>query len=220
VKPIDNSAMNDVSIDIETLGKTYNAPIISIGAVVFDRTTGKLGKTFYQEIAIDSAIKSGKVDGSTLAWWLRQDAKTARRIFEDTSAEQDRKLDLASTLLNFTTWFRSVGTGAARPWGNGSTFDVTIIEHALDVGSIGLSPPWAYFNIRDMRTIVDVAQMVADFRADSIERKGIAHNALDDAVHQAAVISSAWAALCGYKASAAVTGKLKKPARPVDDDDL
>ena len=56
---------NDWSIDLETLDNKYSSAILSIGAVQFDRESGELGCRFYQEINVDSAVKSGTVSGST-----------------------------------------------------------------------------------------------------------------------------------------------------------
>jgi exodeoxyribonuclease VIII len=206
----------DVSIDIETLGHKYNAPILSIGAVAFNRDTGKLGKTFYQEIEPDSAIKVGTPTASTIAWWITQ-SKAAQRIFNDSAVARENKMHIASALLNFVTYVRSLGT--PRPWGNGATFDVTIIEHSIDMGTVGLAPPWVYWNIRDIRTLVDTAETLFGWKKDSVAREGVHHNALDDAVHQAKLVIGAWAAIGGKKAP--VFAKSAKPAvtKVVDDDD-
>jgi hypothetical protein len=221
----------DVSIDLETLGTKYNAPILSVGAVAFNRDTGKVGPTFYQEIDPDSAIKHCKPSASTIAWWITQ-AKGAQRIFETGDAARERKMALPSAMLNFVTFVRSLG--CPRPWGNGATFDITLIEHSIDVGSVGLEPPWsgAYWKIRDMRTLIDAAESLVDFNMDSVKREGTHHNALDDAMHQAKVMIAAWSAIrdaTGGKKPADLVKKSaskvqneppKKPAVQDDDDEL
>lgn len=203
----------DVSIDLETLGNRYNAPILSIGAVAFNRDNGKTGPTFYQEIDIDSAIKVGTVTGSTVAWWVAQ-SKDAKRLFDDNEQARAKKMHIASALLNFTTFVRSLG--APRPWGNGATFDITIIEHSIDKGTVGLEPPWVFWNIRDVRTVVDAAESLVGWRKDSVKRVGVHHNALDDATYQAHLVIEAWRAL---KPTLTKVAKVLPPAPPVDDDD-
>lgn len=203
----------DVSIDLETLGNRYNAPILSIGAVAFNRDNGKTGPTFYQEIDIDSAIKVGTVTGSTVAWWITQ-SKDAKRLFDDNEQARAKKMHIASALLNFTTFVRSLGT--PRPWGNGATFDITIIEHSIDKGTVGLEPPWAFWNIRDVRTVVDAAESLVGWRKDSVKRVGVHHNALDDATYQAHLVIEAWRAL---KPALTKVAKVLPPAPPGDDDD-
>lgn len=199
----------DLSIDIEALGHHFNAPLISIGAVAFDRETGKLGKSYYQEIDIDSAIKSGVVSAGTIAWWIRQNDKP-KELFKDTPEALAKKMHIASALQNFSTFYRSLG--APCPWGNGATFDITIIEHAILNSSVGTAVPWIYWKVRDMRTLVETAEMLRSFKADKVRRNGVHHNALDDATHQANVICAAWAALKG-------NGKPAAPQKPTVDDD-
>lgn len=196
--------MNDFSIDLETLGTRWNSAIISIGVQQFDRDTGKMGGTFYKEIELDSAIKSGKVSGSTLAWWMRQDTK-AKRVFSESS----EKVSLATALDALSTWLRSQ-PGQPRVWGNGATFDITILEHAYDVGCVGLKESWHYTNIRDMRTLVDAAQI--DPSHACFDNHGVAHNALDDAARQARIISTCWQ-LITKKSAAPTKGSAAKPVR-------
>ena len=209
----------DVSIDLETLGDKYNAPILSIGAASFNRHTGKMGPTFYQEIEPNSAIKVGTPTAGTIAWWIKQ-SKDAQRIFDDNEQARANKMHIASALLNFVTFVRSLGAPCV--WGNGSSFDVTIIEHSIDKGTVGLEPPWVYWNVRDLRTAVDFAEAIAGFKKSDVARKGVHHNALDDAVYQAELVIASYRAL-GGKAIAQPTTRavptVKKAAPIVEDDD-
>lgn len=207
--------MQDISVDIEALGTAYNAPILSIGAVLFDRQTGKLGTTFYQEITIASSVKAGLLDGATLAWWLSPARRSvAERMFADDNPDNPRKMHLASALQNFCTWVRSAGEGPCRVYGNGATFDITIIEHAIHMGSVGLSAPWHYTNVRDLRTLVDAAESIAGFDKASVPKVGTAHNALDDAIYQANLTHACWAALGGGKPLGAKTKATVKSITP------
>jgi len=210
----------DVSIDIETLDNKFSSAILSIGAVAFDRRTGKLGKTYYREIDIDSAIKSGTVGADTLCWWMRQEDKV-KAIFSDSTAARADKIHLATALQEFCTFIRSLGAPCV--WGNGPSFDVTIIEHALNRGSVGLAIPWAFWNVRDVRTVVDLAELTTPWRRANVAREGVHHNALHDAAHQARLVLGGMVAL-GHKYTAAPTGKkiikpTVKTVEPADDDD-
>lgn len=195
---------DDISIDIETLGRRYDAPVIAIGAVPFNWKTGKLAPNqFYKEIDIDSAIRAGRVDGSTLQWWMNQGDK-ARRIFDKDAAH---KVSLATALDELTRYMRQFP--GARPWGNGATFDITILEYAYANGGVGLQPAWQFYDIRDMRTIVEAADF--DKASWPFPRDGVAHNALSDAVYQATVIAA-----CRQKIARAL-GAL--PKSKVDEDE-
>ena len=201
--------MNDhFSIDLETLGTRYNAPVISIGVVQFDPDTGKLGAEFYREIDVDSALKAGKASGSTLAWWVQQTDK-ARRVFSP-----DNKVSLATALDELTTWLRGKAM-APKVWGNGSTFDITILEHAYENGCVGLKEAWHFTNIRDMRTAIEDAQLTS---SEWPKDQGVHHHALDDAKYQALVISA-----CRMKINkalgAGVPGAKRSVQKQVAEDD-
>jgi hypothetical protein len=198
------------SIDLETLNNRFDSAILSIGVVQFDPSTGKLGAEWYKEIDIDSAIKSGTVSGDTLAWWMEQGDK-ARWIFS--RSNKASKVSLATALDEMATWFRGKA-GAPKVWGNGSSFDITILEHAYVKGGVGLAPPWHYTNIRDMRTIVDVSGLMA-----WPQREGTHHNALDDARYQAQVISACWQKINGAVPLGPKTKPAAKKAAPVTDDE-
>ncbi len=192
--------MDHFSIDLETLGVRCNAAILSIGVQQFDADTGKLGNTFYREIELNSALRSGAVNGDTLSWWVTQ-SKEAQRVF----VRSNEKHALATALADLTTWMRAESY-APIVWGNGATFDIGILEYAYDHGCVGLKEPWHFMNIRDMRTLVDVA----DFNKASVPftKGAVAHNALADATHQAQIIAAAW-----QKVRSAMGGKADKKAR-------
>lgn len=187
---------NDLSIDCETGGTDFDAPIFSIGARFFDKTTGKFGDKFYIEIALSSMFspyqRSFRVSGDTLQWWMRQ-SDGARKLF----AKDDKdKKTLASALLDLNHWIiKESGTGPLKVWANGPSQDVTWIDHAYTVGGVGLAKPWGYNAPRDMRTITDLAGELVGWEWSSVKPVGTAHNALHDADYQANVISSAFAAL-------------------------
>lgn len=174
--------MQDFSIDLESLGTRYNAPIISIGVQQFDTTSGRLGDTFYREIDFDSAIKAGRPSGSTIQWWMQQSEK-ARRIFSDKN-----KQPLSVALDELYLWMKKCHANPV-VWGNGASFDITILEHAYDAGAVGQHEPWQFRNVRDMRTICEVACLSDD---EWPARIGTYHNALDDATHQANCIAVAY----------------------------
>lgn len=191
--------MNDYSIDLETLSTRYDAPILSIGVAQFCRATGKIGVTFYREVKIDSAIQYGVVNGGTIAWWMNQ-SDAAKRIFQS----EDKKVTLPQALLDLNKFL----SPASVVWGNGASMDITILEHAI--AKMGTKVPWDFWNIRDMRTVVDIAS----YRKGDVAFDGVAHNALDDAKHQAKVISH-----CIGKLSVKASGK-PKVTKVDEDDDL
>lgn len=173
--------MRDYSIDTETLSLRHDAPIISIGVQQFDRDTGKMGKSFYRAINLDSAIKVGRVMASTLEWWMKQ-SEEARKVFSDPD-----RFTLATALDEMCTFIRSQG-GVPRVYARGPAEDIAWIRHSLDVGTVGLGEPWHYQNVFDLRTLIDIMRI----DEHSFKPVGTKHNALDDAKWQAMVIASAY----------------------------
>lgn len=195
------------SIDLETLANRFDSAILSIGVVQFDPSTGKLGAEFYKEIDIDSSIRAGHVNGSTLSWWMQQGDK-ARRIF----GESKEKVSLATALDNLATWLRSQ-PASPKVWGNGVIFDISALENAYVNGGVGLAVPWNHANVRDMRTIVDVAGFT-----EWPPVVGAHHNTLNDARYKAQVISACWQKIHGAVPLGAKSKPTKTPA-PVTTDD-
>lgn len=208
--------LNDFSIDLETLGVDFDAPVIAIGAVAFDRTTGKTGPTFYEEVQLTSAIKTGRVDGATIAWWINQSPR-AKMIFARPDSE---KKALSNVLYDFMSWLRTVGKGTPQVWAKGPAEDITWLKHALVHGSVGLYPAWGHSNVYDLRTIILLAQELAGFEQTSVPQVGTAHNALDDAIYQAHVVCAAYKSLDSKGLFAKKPGKTVKTvsAAPADDE--
>lgn len=160
-------------IDLETMGTAYNAPIIAIGAAVFDPIGGKIQGDFYAGIALDDALAHGVLKGDTLAWWMKQSDVARMHAISGT-------MPLREALLTFTAFFRShVGEEV---WGNGATFDITIMEHAYH--ACGLPAPWKFYDVRDCRTIKALAER-RGWQMPQRPATNIHHQAKDDAIFQA-----------------------------------
>jgi DNA polymerase III epsilon subunit-like protein len=162
--------LDDVMIDIEALGQKPSAAVLSIGAVMFG--TAGLGETFYSPVLLQSCIDVGlKIDAETVAWWMKQSDEARQAAFRADAPP------LPVVLLRFTDWF--VAQKARYPWCHGATFDVPILDAAYE--ACGLPAPWKFYDVRDTRTLYDLAALKVD------RSKGVHHNALDDARAQAEV---------------------------------
>ena len=166
--------MDQVMVDLETLGNGSNAVIIAIGAVEFEATSSKLGREFYCVVDGQSCVDAGmKVDVSTVMWWMKQD--TAARAAFNNAGEP-----LPYALQSFAAW---LPTGAC-VWGNGATFDNVILSNAYR--AIGLPQPWPFWGDRCYRTLKSLDAILGpEFAAPPLVRGGTYHNALDDARTQA-----------------------------------
>ncbi|HBY4178558.1 TPA: exonuclease [Klebsiella pneumoniae] len=177
-----------VMVDLETMGKKHNAPIVAIGAVVFDPATGSIGESFYKVVCLESSVNWGAViDPSTVIWWLKQSSEARSAIVNDDA------IPLQDALLQFREFVSDNVTGGskkAQVWGNGASFDNSILRSSYDC--IAEDYPWEYWNDRDVRTMVELGQAISFDPKTTIPFEGSRHNALADAIHQARYVSAIW----------------------------
>jgi hypothetical protein len=164
--------MQDVMLDLETMGTDPHAAIIAIGAVEFDIQNGEIGERFYAVIDLESVVAAGGViDAATVIWWMQQ-SDAARSEFKRKGEH------IAVVLQKFTVWMKSRGEYPnARVWGNGAAFDNVILASAYKRNMTQV--PWLFWNDRCYRTIK------AQHPTIKMERSGTHHNAVDDAESQA-----------------------------------
>lgn len=178
--------MNNIMLDLETMGKGSNAAIVSIGAVFFNPLTGELGERFYKRIWLESAAKYGELDASTVVWWLGQSDEARDEINHDDS------VGLSEAIRRFSEFVFNNTKGSFsdnRVWGNGCTFDNVIIANAYK--QLKLQKPWSYAGDMDVRTIVELGRKLLNFDPKKdMPFEGEKHNALADAIHQAKYVSA------------------------------
>ncbi|HBC2920240.1 TPA: 3'-5' exoribonuclease [Escherichia coli] len=169
-------------IDLETMGKNPDAPIISIGAIFFDPQTGDMGPEFSKTIDLETT--GGVIDRDTIKWWLKQSREAQSAILTDEIPLDDALLQLREFIDE------NSGEFFVQVWGNGANFDNTILRRSYE--RQGIPCPWRYYNDRDVRTIVELGKAI-DFDArTAIPFEGERHNALDDARYQAKYVSAIW----------------------------
>lgn len=178
--------MKHVMLDLEFLGKPPLARLATIGAVFFDPTTGELGARFYARVAwTEESDQSLPFEASTVAWWMEQEPAAVAEMV----AKNDRH-HIGTVLHEFTQFIGD----QAQIWGNGSDCDCVILAGAYK--SMCSPVPWAFWNTRDVRTVVQLAK---DLRGVDVKKKtqfnGVKHNALDDAIYQAQYVSLAYSLL-------------------------
>jgi exodeoxyribonuclease VIII len=158
--------MQDVMLDLETMGAGPNAAIVAIGAASFSLETGELGNTFYNVVDLNT-------------WWLSQGDEARKALTHPESGRQR----LTNALLNFSKFVTYVTTdheGVTHDlvlWGNGANFDNVILRSAYK--QMGINPPWKFYNDRCYRTVKNPYLEIRMFRG------GTHHNALHDAIDQA-----------------------------------
>lgn len=177
-------------VDIETLATHVSAPILAIGAVLFDPTLRTDYKTLHAESFLalidpaDAVNTCGPVDGGTLKWWFQQSDDAIKRLISSEA------LSVREALTRLWTYSRSHHQVPTHIWAKGPDFDCSILQSACKATNVRY--PFAFYKQRDVRTAVDLAYPNGDA---PVPQGGIKHDARDDAVHQALVVQSCYAVL-------------------------
>jgi hypothetical protein len=160
----------DIMLDIESLGVTPDAVMLTFGAVKFspfDKIEPHNG--IYHRLDADEQIEKGRsVMDDTLAWWLKQSAEAQ----EEAMGESGR-----ISVISFLAELNRYLVGVDKIWAQGTIFDIIILENMYKM--YGQPVPWRYWQIRDSRTLFDLGDDSAKKNNES------AHNALADAYFQA-----------------------------------
>ncbi len=168
-------------LDLETLGIGPDAAIVSIGACVFDLSTGQILEKFHQKV--DFTPSMGQIDPSTVLWWFQQSEEARTQLLEGP------RFPLIEVLRSFRDWATKSPVDGL--WSNGPTFDEVIIRSAFK--RLDVHMPISFRASRCCRTFFMLARELGiDSRSQFI---GTKHNALDDAIYQAGAVSDIYNAL-------------------------
>ena len=169
---------NTISLDLETLDVTSTAVVLSIGAAAFnldeidshdDFTADRL---FHETLKLQPQIDLDRtISASTLMWWMNQ-SKAAQSAISDEA--QQRGIEYALTSFNDFVQLHK----ANYIMGNGNMFDNAILRSLYsDFGHRYPVPFWADIDLRSFHVMSGLPKQQMT--------RGVAHNAQDDAVHQA-----------------------------------
>lgn len=164
-------AKQHVMVDLETLSVRPYAAIVSIGAVKFTEKDGILD-TFYINVDGQSCKEHGlHIDPQTIEWWSKQSPEARKAL-------TDNPRPLEEALSAFAKFYGTDPTTII--WGNGSAFDISILESAYFNTNIQI--PWKPWYVQCYRTVLNLVGV-----SNNSIRKSEAdthHNALDDAISQ------------------------------------
>lgn len=211
-----------LSVDLET-PVTSGPGIFSAGFVPFDELTGIIYDdcALYIRCRTAEVLDAGHVNGSTLLWWLEQRDEARAELYRN----QENAMPYASAVGHMLAYIREIRDtmfnpkkAMLMPLGNSNRFDLGILEAtALDLGLVPKSErgekqlPWAYWNELDLRTREYDCRMFAGKNVrDMVERKGTHHNAVDDAIYQAAKFIAGGQCLAGKEVSIRYASELEE----------
>jgi len=164
-------------LDLETLGTGPDAVILTLGAVKFNPfdPDADIIEELYLKLDVDSQFDLGRVaDDSTIEWWGKQKPEVREEAF---SSENRVSLDFFTKKLN------KFISGHKHIWAQGPVFDIVILENLYK--QLGQPAPWAYYAIRDSRTLFGALGDDRKSNRDQI------HNALADCIYQVKALQSA-----------------------------
>ncbi|MGC1062856.1 3'-5' exonuclease [Pantoea agglomerans] len=177
--------MNNLMVDLETMGNGTYAPVVSIGAVFFDPASGETGDEFQVNISLESSMRHrARPDASTIMWWMGQSEEARSSLLENPT-------ELSTALSRFNDFiFENTNSKFVQVWGNGASFDCVILRSAYQM--TGQNPPWNWWNDRDVRTIVELGKAIGFDPKRDMPFEGTRHNALADAIRQVKYVSAIW----------------------------
>lgn len=178
--------MNNVMIDIETLGSASGSALLSIGAIFFDIESGVLDKHIYIEIDLNDSLKHGmSIEGDKLQWWLKQSNATRKLIHSQNTA-----FSLKDALEIFSKFLKdSKIQNDLIVWGNSAKYVFGILSDAYN--KLDLTIPWNSDNERCLNTFSSLKPKIKD----NTTFVGIKHYPLHDCEYQIEYCNKIWVEL-------------------------
>lgn len=179
-----------VMIDIETLGTSADAVILSIGLVHFDPATGRIVKS--HEFRCDQAAQPmRKIDPNTVAWWSRQSKEAQDRLVQAPLYQSPTAM-----LHDVRQWLHAVCSSQwdLALWAKGPSFDMILCRHMAD--QLGVKWKGHFSREYCVRTMLLIAESMGWQDIIAMEPE-LAHGAEADAIHQAKQVMAAMARIKG-----------------------
>ena len=186
---VDNSRFErfgDIMVDLETLGTRQDAIVLEISAVEFNRHTGEIGEVLDMKLDIDDQLSYRRsLSRETLQWWFKQDEEARKNVFDDIGGI---KFHTSTALFEFSDFVKRCDNKCnsdsdrrvVKLWGNGSIFDLGIIQNMYETCILNVKLPWKFWAVNDVRTIVDINPDVKK----NCKFDGTPHRAVDDCKHE------------------------------------
>lgn len=170
--------MQAVMIDLETPDNVPTSAIASIGAVRFEPRGSRIGDTFHMHVDLIDCQRHGLTIGAdTVLWWLKQSTEAQIAL----SDGQLGAAPLITALEALDAFINVAEADTAEIWCNGASFDFPILANAYRAAG-WRKTPWPFWRERDLRTLKGLHP------EQRLDRTGLAHHALDDAIHQARLV--------------------------------
>lgn len=187
---VDNSRFErfgNIMVDLETLGIRQDAIVLEISAVEFNLHTGEIGEVFDVKLDIDDQLRYGRsLNRETLQWWFKQDEEARKNVFDENA--DIIRCNMPMALAGFSDFVARCNNKrnsdsdrrVVKLWGNGSIFDLGILQNMYENSIIKMKLPWKFWAVNDVRTIVDINPDIKK----NCKFDGTPHCAVDDCKHE------------------------------------
>ena len=160
--------MNNIMLDIETLGTRVDSVVIQVAMVKFDRD-GNLGESLSVCLNKDEQLELGlSYTQATIDWWNKTNPELLKKLLTENVSSLKEGLKQINSFINRYDYL----------WCH-ATFDAPILSNLFEAA--GMRAPWGYKNVRDIRTLVDLTQLDLSNYNWIAEKT---HDALDDCKFQ------------------------------------
>lgn len=201
----------ELMIDIESLGTVPGAPVVTIGAVLFnpfkcDSSDVMVERSMALKIDLSDSIKFSNIGdnpedaGRTIRWWFEQKDEAIKALVgEDCITMQEALIKLyrycheRGDYVN-KEFFDGLSSFpiANRFWAKDPDFDMSLLRYYYEHPDLqGAKMPWEFWECRSVRTVQDLAWPEGGVERPSFEVPGVAHDARWDAIQQAMTIQAA-----------------------------
>lgn len=193
----------EAMIDIETLGTDMGAPVVTIGACLFDPFSCDSGEALMKRSTLiridiaDSIKYAGNISGETIRWWFEQKDEAIKALVQGSTVSAQEAITKLSRFCNERGAFvdkeffdgLSALPKACRFWAKDPDFDMRLMQHYYDHPELDGNQPWKFWEHRSVRTVQDLAWPDGD--RPEFDVPGVAHDARWDAVTQALTVQAA-----------------------------
>lgn len=182
-----------IMVDIETLGLKPNTVVTQIAALVYDIDDPD---THYRQVDEYLPIQpqmtqlGRQIDADTMLFWMQQNDTARKRFDMNTGNDFDELQALVQSVHSKLT--QEIGNSATHEvWARGPQFDIAILDSLF--GQFGLSAPWRYDRVFDLRTIM----LAAGLKKDDVPMPAglVKHVALHDVKYQMLCLLESWKSL-------------------------
>lgn len=179
--------ITDLMTDIETLDVEPNSCILSIGSCVFNLLTGEIYASFSARASIKTNLLYDRtISADTLEFWFKESDEARSALFVDTKP-------LPEIIYDYISWIKNVNFATKpRHWANDPDFDLVILNSIIKKLGFEKLPFWSFQSVRTIVRAAANADEMVEKELKSLFKPRVKHDALEDAMAQAKLVSHCW----------------------------